>query len=87
MISIIPIAVLGGVLAVVLTLYRRFMKDWENAKKTGLECIPTRKSIQEMTCAFRFERDLAMRSCLCSTVLRLFYSNSTTRPSSLRPNH
>ena len=41
--SIIPLGILGSVLAVVLTLYRRFTKDWESAKRTGLVCIPTRK--------------------------------------------
>lgn len=47
MFSIIPLALLGAVFVAVLTLYRRFMKDWENAKKTGFVCIPTRKSIKE----------------------------------------
>ena len=60
MLPIIPIAILGGVLAAVLKLYRRFMKDWENAKKTGFVCIPTRKSIEEMFYRLLFEEKLAI---------------------------
>lgn len=43
MYSIIPLGIIGSLCAVLLTLYRRFTKDLENAKKTGLVCIPSRK--------------------------------------------
>jgi hypothetical protein len=81
MLPIIPIAILGGVLATVLTLYRRFMKDWENAKKTGFVCIPARKSIEEMfyTGALRskacnFTSSSGRMSSRCS------HSNETSKP-------